>query len=224
MKKFTKIKTKKGFTLLETLLATAILVIVGSMLMEGFIAAMGYSYNSSVYARSASYNSQLCLTQLATWSMLAENKKSITSGKYDKEYQGYAAVGTYVKDPTNNYTDHRTLFFSGGTAGSVLGRINVAVYEEKGVNPALSANDLNSFKGEQINNNQAYADNRAIVFYYPTVNGTSSDAYFGRTHLYMMDRDKADGSGKETVKVWGYDKDDDEDKPTYIQDFVARKQ
>ena len=43
MKKFTKIKSKKGFTLLETLLATAILVIIGSMLMEGFITAMGYS-------------------------------------------------------------------------------------------------------------------------------------------------------------------------------------
>ena len=60
MKRFAKNKTKKGFTLLEVLLATAILVIISSMLMEGFISAMGFSYNTSVYSRSASYNSQLC--------------------------------------------------------------------------------------------------------------------------------------------------------------------
>ena len=48
MKKFSKYKTKKGFTLLEVLLATAILVIISSMLMEGFISSMGFSYNSSV--------------------------------------------------------------------------------------------------------------------------------------------------------------------------------
>ena len=58
MKRFSKLKNKKGFTLLETLLATCILVIVSSMLMQGFITAMGYSYNSSVYSRSASYNSR----------------------------------------------------------------------------------------------------------------------------------------------------------------------
>ena len=92
MKRFSNFKSKKGFTLLETLLATAILVIVGSMLMEGFITAMGFSYNSSVYSRSAAYNSQLCITQLAKWSMYGDGIAS-----YDTSTSSTVAVPAAYK-------------------------------------------------------------------------------------------------------------------------------
>lgn len=196
MKRFSKYKTKKGFTLLETLLATAILVIVGSMLMEGFITTMGYSYNSSVYARSAEYNSQLCLTQLAKWSMYADNVKKVKAdGSFEKLDAAYKDVGQYGWNNSNNNTQPKTINFEGGVAGYSLGKIKVAVYEKKDV--ATGANDLTKFSEEKIvDNNHAYADNRTILFYYPTVNGSPSDSYFGNTHIYR----RADGT-----LWWGYD-------------------
>ena len=197
MKRFTKIKSKKGFTLLETLLATAILVIIGSMLMEGFITAMGFSYNSSVYSRSAAYNSQLCITQLAKWSQYADNIASYdtstsTNVTLDAAYKD---VGKYGWDQTNHYTALKTISFEGGVSGGNLGKIRVAVYEQKDVN--TGSNNLNSFSGESIKGNtNVYADNRTILFYYPEVNGNWGDTYFGNTHVYV----KADGT-----YVWGYE-------------------
>lgn len=213
MKKFTKIKSKKGFTLLETLLATAILVIIGSMLMEGFITAMGYSYNSSVYARSASYNSSLCVQQLSKWTMLAENKKSIKAdGTFDEEKAAYKDVGKFGYDQTSFYANPKTLQFGGGTGGASLGKIRVAVYEKKDIEGAASINTLNSFQKEKpgASADADYADNRVILFYYPTVNGIPTNSYFGNTHLYMQ-------AGK---KVWGYD--DNAGNGVYLADYVKQ--
>ena len=197
MKKFIKYKSKKGFTLLETLLATAILVIVGSMLMNGFITAMGYSYNSSIYQRSAEYNSQLCITQLAKWSMYADNVKKVKAdGSFEHLDAAYKDVGKYGYDHSANNTAPKTISFAGGgVSGHSLGKIKVAVYEETQVK--TTATDLTKFTAESIKNNtNAYADNRAILFYYPTVNGNPSDSYFGNTHIYR----RSDGT-----LWWGYD-------------------
>lgn len=198
MKRFSKIKNKKGFTLLETLLATCILVIISSMLMEGFITAMGYSYNSSVYSRSAAYNSQLCVTQLATWSAKADGVSGYTQ-KADGTYQlnsedrPYYAVGKYGYDQTGKLANDqlKQIVFGGN-----LGTIRVAVYEETDVK--TGANNLSKFSTEKIKKNpNAFADNRTIFFYYPTCNGEDPDKdYFGNTHVYIKD----DGT-----YVWGYD-------------------
>lgn len=199
MKRFSKLKTKKGFTLLETLLATAILVIVGSMLMEGFITTMGYSYNSSVYARSAEYNSKLCITKLAEWSQYADKIKKVKSdGSTEPLDAAYKNVGQYAYDQTANYTQLKTISFSGGgVAGHSLGKIRVAVYEKKSVDANVSTSDLNTFNDEKIvAGTSAYADNRVILFYYPTQNGLPSDSYFGNTHVYR----RSNGT-----LVWGYD-------------------
>lgn len=196
-----KNRSKKGFTLLETLLATAILVIVSSMLMQGFITSMGYSYNSSVYARSASYNSKLCITQLSKWSMYADkaigydttNKKAISLDPTDPDItlrHPYSSVGKYIEDDS---TKLKSITFGGG-----LGEIKVAIYEQKDVNDAVGMENLSNsaFSSEQIKGNgDAYADNRSVFFYYPRVNGTSSDSYFGNTAVYK----------KSGVKYWGYD-------------------
>ena len=210
MKRFSKLKTKKGFTLLETLLATAILVIIGSMLMEGFITAMGYSYNSSVYSRSAAYNSNLCVTQLSKWSMYADNVKSKSgtsvnnldpTNKHSAQTweTPYADVGEFARKDsrTNNLANPQYLNFSGGgVAGYNLGNIRVAVYEKSNV--ATGSSDLSGFNKEKIVSgltDDAVADNRTILFYFPTNNGTYGHNSFGRTKKYML----ADGS-----IVWGY--------------------
>jgi type II secretory pathway pseudopilin PulG len=201
MKRFTKYKSKKGFTLLETLLATCILVIVSSMLMEGFITTMGYSYNTSVYSRSAEYNSKLCIDKLAEWSMYADGNDG-AGGTTDAPYK---IVGKYaIGDPYGTAHSDATLTFT-----ESLGTIRIAVYEQnkahddysgsdsdiakKQPNMVQSANNLSSFTKENPN---SVADNRTVFFYYPTVNGGNGDSYQGKTNIYIKDG---------TDLVWGYD-------------------
>jgi prepilin-type N-terminal cleavage/methylation domain-containing protein len=47
---------KKGFSLLEVMLAVAIMAIVSSMIMYGFMSSMNYANNSSIYARVGAVN------------------------------------------------------------------------------------------------------------------------------------------------------------------------
>lgn len=68
MKRIIKQFDRKGFTLVETLLATFILVVVSTMLVNGFISTMGYSYQTSVYSKSAANNYSTCMSTLASWS------------------------------------------------------------------------------------------------------------------------------------------------------------
>ena len=55
-------RSKIGFTLLEVLLATAILVIGSTMIMKGFISVMVFARNNRNYAKSAARNSQSAYT------------------------------------------------------------------------------------------------------------------------------------------------------------------
>ena len=53
MVRITKVKTsisKIGFTLLEVILSVAIMLILTTMMMNGFAATMSYSYHTSVFA------------------------------------------------------------------------------------------------------------------------------------------------------------------------------
>ena len=121
MRRFTKINSKKGFTLLEVLLATCILVIVSSMLMQGFITTMGFSYNSSVYARSAAWNSKLCVAQLGTWSANADLYQ------YDSSTNTFKPTKTAAYNDTQftNSTTSKKINFGQGAVGSKLGSVSV---------------------------------------------------------------------------------------------------
>lgn len=191
MKRFSKIKTKKGFTLLETLLATCILVIIGSMLMEGFITAMGYSYNSSVYSRSAAYNSKLCVEQLNKWSMYADKIEKYSSGSKVALDAPYKNVGEVAKGQTGDFSADklRQITFTS------LGTVRIATYEKTGVAPGVT--DLTTgFSKETIDNENALADNRVIFFYYPTViQKDGVDESFGKTDVYLK-------NGKDYVWAW----------------------
>ena len=48
--------SKKGFSLLEVMLAVAIMAVTSSMIMYGFLASMNYANNSSIYARVAAHS------------------------------------------------------------------------------------------------------------------------------------------------------------------------
>ena len=50
-------KNKKGFTLLEVILAVAIMLIASTMILQGFIATLVYSANTALYAKTGAGNS-----------------------------------------------------------------------------------------------------------------------------------------------------------------------
>lgn len=187
MKKTIKRRTKKGFTLLEVLLATAILVIISSMLMQGFITTMGYSYNSSVYSRSAAFNSKLCITQLAEWSSHAD-RVSYSGGAFVTN--DHAPAYDTVEGQADSI---QSLQFDQSSAGRKLGTIRVAIFKKTDVN--VTAENLSGFQTTEKIDNDKYADNRYILFYYPGYNADGK-SYYGNTHIYMY----------QTKKCWGHDK------------------
>lgn len=61
MKRFFKRKNKRGFTLLEVMLATCIMTICSTMIMKGFMSTMNYAHNNNVYNKmgAKNYNSAM---------------------------------------------------------------------------------------------------------------------------------------------------------------------
>lgn len=90
MKKFSKFHSKKGFTLVEVMLAVAILAMASLMIMRGFLATMNQANNSTIFSRAGSNNYALAITKMATMSgetnpinrnMAILNNNSISKGK-----------------------------------------------------------------------------------------------------------------------------------------------
>ena len=71
---------KKGFSLLEVMLAVAIMAITSSMIMYGFMSSMNYANNSSIYARVAAKNEQRNYNQMA--GMFYRTDVSGSTGRY----------------------------------------------------------------------------------------------------------------------------------------------
>jgi prepilin-type N-terminal cleavage/methylation domain-containing protein len=118
MKRVDKLTNRKGFTLVETLLATFILVVISTMLINGFIATMGYSYQTSVYSKSGANNYAACMERIAKHnrlpdrgnnsrqSMLGNNSPStkeltfVCPGSYKLEGLTVEVVSEYTLDNT----------------------------------------------------------------------------------------------------------------------------
>ncbi len=79
MKKFNK-NTKKGFTLLEVMLAVAIMAFASTMIMEGFIATMNCSRNSTIYSRVGSTHYAELINIIALNSNLAQKDRIYNGG------------------------------------------------------------------------------------------------------------------------------------------------
>ena len=150
MKRFIKKNNRKGFTLVETLLAIFILIVVSTMLINGFIATMGYSYQTSVYSKSACTNYKACMNQVGTWSHY-ENKGD----------DGREAHGQNYINSSNNHV----LSFSGSTTNS-FESLSVAVEKNTGLGytvPGTLSYNSNQYAPKA----NAYSDNRTTFLYYP---------------------------------------------------------
>lgn len=152
MKRFIKKSSRKGFTLVETILATFILFVVSTMLVNGFIAAIGYSYQTSIYNKSSGDNYAVCMEDIGKWSKLT---------KSDREIQGYDyAAGKKT-----------TLTFTGGSAygGKTLENLYVVYEKHDSIRTNVIPDGVAFSDGRfaPTSNTDQRADNRKSFCYYP---------------------------------------------------------
>jgi prepilin-type N-terminal cleavage/methylation domain-containing protein len=163
MKRQIKKINRKGFTLVETLLSAVILVIISTMLFNGFIATMGFSYQTSVYVKSGANNYTACMKEVAAWSHL-ENK-----GDEGREAKGKAYYDSHGGSAT-------VLQFDEGSWPYTLEDLNVEI---------ISYTDLkltvpNTVNGYEFSpNNDSLADNRKAIVYYPEYWAKSDGSHLG---------------------------------------------
>lgn len=219
MKRLFKKNRQRGFTLLETMLSVAIMVIISTMLLNGFAATMGYSYHTSVYAKSAASNYGYCMTSLSDlhsknqYSNVDElgNEVLVKNNYY---YAGAVALGKDSYTPTGavaaSSTSKVTIKFNaveGSTVNAkgvdVLNPLNATEFAYTAVPTGLEVGG--------IIENASVAANRRTFFYYPTYNcdpdkidsvsGDSllNEAYLGHINIYLYNTGTYSGK-----YVWGY--------------------
>lgn len=66
MKRIFKHTSKRGFTLLEVMLATAIMTILSVMIMKGFLSTMNYAHNNNIYNKMGAKNYKSALNKVTT--------------------------------------------------------------------------------------------------------------------------------------------------------------
>lgn len=197
MLKIVKVKkTKKGFTLLETLLSVALLVIVSTMMMNGFMSTMNYSHNTSVYAKSAASNYSAAMSNLAKYAAHG------SSGDNDTKTASYKEM--------NSETNNSTMYFTSLPSGKELiitpkdasGQrvIKLKVFKEIQNKTGLNDNVANIDDYEEYwnasNGDSSYADNRYAFAYYPYCNDSSDGSHTGEIRIY-----KKNGTDE---LYWGY--------------------
>ena len=168
--------SKRGFSLLEVMLAVAIMAIASSMIMYGFVSSMSYANNSSIYARSAAYNARGNYYYITS---LAHNtSRGGTTGRYTVLQDDSADFGGGAKHQVA--IDGGTLHLNvdvrsfrmdaNGPAGIVAsspagGSVSTATFNVGSSIVADSAEGSGSYRGATV------ADNRTSFFYtVPDVN------------------------------------------------------
>ena len=153
MRRIFKTRFRKGFTLVETILSVFILVVISTMLINGFITTMGYSYQTAVYSKSASMNYSICMSETGKW-----NRRS------NFREDGREA---YVNNNIGNLV-HDKLRFEHTGFYSACNNLELCVVIDKkdsldGIVPgSLPAMDTR-FKPDD----SSYVDNRTTFYYYP---------------------------------------------------------
>lgn len=166
MKRIIKKSNRKGFTLVETLLATFILVVVSTMLVNGFIATMGFSYQTSVYSKSGSNNYAACMNKVAQWNTLTDCGDG---GREEKGKDYYTANGN-----THNKLNFKMP--SSGVKGVKLEQLYVGIEAKTDLsetvphtlpfgNAAYAPKDGTAAHGGA--GSDQLADNRKTIVYYP---------------------------------------------------------
>lgn len=162
MRKLKCLKTnKKGFSLIEVMLAVAILLFASTMIMNGFMSTMKYSYSTSVYARSAADNYQESTEKLT--SLMSKN---------------FGAYGVLANDGDAQPAQITLTGSSGGTA--ISKGVNLRKFKfEEGADVPLTGEYTESYGG----GDDTYANNRTTFYYYPSYNGTGDS--LGKVRIYF---------------------------------------
>lgn len=227
MKRQFKRKGQQGFTLLETLLSVAIMVIISTMLLNGFAATMGYSYHTSVYSKSAASNYGYCMATLSDlhsksepYEVDADGNKTLLKNNY--YYAGAVAMGkdTYTPAGAIGATSNSkvTIKFS-AVEGVTVNASGVDVLNPLNATELAYTSIPTGIDVGGIIENDSVAANRRTFFYYPTYNYdpgklSSSDllnqAYLGHVNIYLYNA----GANKGKY-VWGY-LPDESDLTTFV--------
>ena len=154
MKRILKKPSKKGFTLLEVMLAVAIMAIASTMIMNGFVATMGQSTNTSIYSRVGNSNYTKTINKLATYSNLSvSNRQSDASANSIRSSGGTTTTMDCAASPAN--------------------LPDMTVYKWRETEGASSYGAYNAAATYGYGESQTYADNRTTFFYAP-----SSDLFY----------------------------------------------
>lgn len=231
MKRIFKNKIKTGFTLLETLLSVAIMVIISSMLLNGFAATMGYSYHTSVYTKAAAANYSGCMNTLSD---LHSNSNPYGSTPGVKVANNYALVGEIAVNGTGSYdsgassTQKIKISFdvsgastTNGIGTSALNDINAVEFAYTAIPSIVEING--------VIENESVAANRKTFFYIPTQNYDPgkidsagnldemiNNAYLGHVGIYKINTSTFGPNVKSGEYCWGY-----LPNPTDAASFVA---
>lgn len=100
-------KSKSGFTLLEVLLATVIMVIASTMIMQGFIAVMVLGANNRSFAKSGDYNYRLAINEALVGHATASNQITDITSMDDDTFGTVSA--TVVSGSPENFEANRDL-------------------------------------------------------------------------------------------------------------------
>lgn len=216
MKRLLKIKIKTGFTLLETLLSVAIMVIISSMLLNGFGATMGYSYHTSVYTKAAAANYSGCMNTLSSL-----HANSNPYGPTGMAVNNYAIVGQIAYKGSGSYNSSSsakpiTISFDVSSAVTTNGAGTAVLNDLNAVEFAYTAiPSVVEIKG--VIENDSAAANRKTFFYIPTqnydpakigseqnLNQMINEAYLGHVGIYLINSDKFGDDVKSGEYCWGY--------------------
>lgn len=171
MKRFVKIINRKGFTLVETLLAVFILVVVSTMLINGFITTMAYSYQTSVYSKSGGNNYKACMNTLSRWN------------HYDNiGDDGREAHGQNYMNAANKHT----LVFNTGSWPATFEDLNVAIEENTDLSYTVPGTVRYGAK-DYTPTNDSYADNRKVIVYYPEYCADTSGGNIGKIRVMYVE-------------------------------------
>lgn len=163
MKQIVKTNNRKGFTLVETILAVFILVVISSMLVSGFITTMGYSYQTAIYNKSAAMNYSLCMEKTAQW-----NRKSIyLSGGRESSI----AAGTGLTTKTLTFSN------AGNSIYTTISPITVGVVKYSSLNNVVpgSLPYMDPRYAPSDSSSHSYVDNRTSFLYYPKYYNAEGD-------------------------------------------------
>ena len=171
-------KSKKGFTLVETMLSVFILVVISTMLVSGFITTMGYSYQTAIYSKSAAMNYSMCMEDTGKWNM----KSNYLDGGREE----------YINDNLGSLTSAELKFYPGSLYTSCQS-INVVIDKNTnldGVVPGSLPYMDSRYAPTNDNVAPSYVDNRTTFYYYPEY-CSDGGAHAGEV-IVMMDASSAD--------------------------------